>query len=261
MAPPSSWREFTYPRRRPAGFNAVHPRVKCELSRPYNAPCSSPRRPGYRENNDVFSVVCFTRLVPTQPLRSLKYKCGIDGALLRSVDRKPRYGLLRDARQRWQQSRREHCEQRAVANTVPAPEYSHGADGEVSLAPSVYRTDALRASSTNAFVMVLLTRHFHTNAGPLPKQTSGSGGCRPATYYGMTEGLDFALCSKALTGCACGSNRGVSGSWCRLRDLNSRPCARQAHALPAELSLHFSEYSSELFRILTHHFTIVPFMS
>ena len=149
MAPPSSWREFTCPRRRPAGFNAVHPRVKCELSHPYNAPCSSPRRPGYRENNDVFSVVCFTRLVPTQPLRSLKCKCGGDGALL-TVRRgeAATYGLLRMARQRRQQSRREHCEQRAVATVVPAPEYSHGVDGEILLTPSVYYTDALGASST-----------------------------------------------------------------------------------------------------------------
>lgn len=148
------------------------------------APSSSPRRLDYRKSCDVFSVACFTRLVPTQPLRHFcQHVRRRRVATCARRGEAAKYGLLRMARQRLQQSRREHCEQRAVANTVPTPEYSHGADGEVSLAPSVYCTDALRASSTIALAMVLLTRHFHTNAGPLPKQTSGSGGCHPAAYY------------------------------------------------------------------------------
>lgn len=95
--------------------------------------------------------------------------------------------------------------QRGVGHIFPT-----GADGEILLTPSVYCTNALRASSTIALAMVLLTRHFHTNAGPLPKQTSGSGGCHPAAYYdGQKPG--FWLCSKDLTGCACGPIRGASG--------------------------------------------------
>ena len=167
-------------------------------------------------------MVCFTRLVPTQPLRHfgqiLRRRRGAfttrreegDGACLTTRREEAARRITADGALRRQQSRRGMWENISASHGGDIPT---GVDGEIELTPSGYCPDALRASSTIAFVVELRTRQLHTNAGPLPKQTFGSGGCHPTAYYdGLKTG--FCLCSEDLTGCACGPTRGVSGS-CR----------------------------------------------